>query len=270
MFVSHISISSGYGDESVDSYVCRVILTDSEAEDTALHVAIAPSSPDYVLASLDYILALDTETDPFEAPPSPDYAPDFDSYTKLFERGLSRGRSKSETSDMYTKEDGTLTFTLPPSIEAAITDKIVAQLTREMQITNIIIITNNCYAATSQEDGSPSTFELGERSLATHVLLGLTDDIHGNVTSLKQRRIGEAIRMAHDLMDQVVRAKAADNGKNKRKWKYSHNNNAGKQNKRRVVMRAYIAAQDNKNGCDGKLPFYNRFKLYHTGPYTVK
>ncbi|GKA89780.1 putative reverse transcriptase domain-containing protein, partial [Tanacetum coccineum] len=34
--------------------------------------------------------------------------------------------------------------------------------------------------------------------------LGLTDDIQGNVTSSKPQRIGEAIRMAHDLLDQRV------------------------------------------------------------------
>ncbi|GKC30458.1 hypothetical protein Tco_1037752 [Tanacetum coccineum] len=47
---------------------------------------------------------------------------------------------------------------------------------------------------------------------------GLIDDIQGNFTSSKPKRIREAIRMAHDLMDQVVRSKAAKSSKNKRKW----------------------------------------------------
>nr|GEU88298.1 reverse transcriptase domain-containing protein [Tanacetum cinerariifolium] len=42
--------------------------------------------------------------------------------------------------------------------------------------------------------------------------IGLTDDIHGNVTSSKPQKIREAICMAHDLMDQDVRAKATNNG----------------------------------------------------------
>ncbi|GJS56975.1 putative reverse transcriptase domain-containing protein, partial [Tanacetum coccineum] len=46
---------------------------------------------------------------------------------------------------------------------------------------------------------------------------GLTDDIQGNVTSSKPTKIQEAICMAHDLMDQVVRSKAAKGGENKRK-----------------------------------------------------
>ncbi|GKD77540.1 hypothetical protein Tco_1340161 [Tanacetum coccineum] len=37
---------------------------------------------------------------------------------------------------------------------------------------------------------------------------GLSDDIQGNVTSSKPQRIREAIRIAHNLMDQRVRAKA--------------------------------------------------------------
>ncbi|GKB24390.1 hypothetical protein Tco_0863791 [Tanacetum coccineum] len=36
-----------------------------------------------------------------------------------------------------------------------------------------------------------------------------------------------AIRMAHDLMNQVVRAKAARNGENKMKWEDNHKNNFG-------------------------------------------
>ncbi|GKD65325.1 retrovirus-related pol polyprotein from transposon TNT 1-94, partial [Tanacetum coccineum] len=46
---------------------------------------------------------------------------------------------------------------------------------------------------------------------------GLTDDIQGNVTSSKPTKIQEAICMAHDLMDQVMRSKAAKGGENKRK-----------------------------------------------------
>ncbi|GJY47423.1 hypothetical protein Tco_0436486 [Tanacetum coccineum] len=48
----------------------------------------------------------------------------------------------------------------------------------------------------------------------------------GNVTSSKPRRIWEAIRMAHHLMDHVVRAKAAKSGENKRKWEDNHMNNS--------------------------------------------
>ncbi|GJU51725.1 hypothetical protein Tco_1221280 [Tanacetum coccineum] len=60
---------------------------------------------------------------------------------------------------------------------------------------------------------------------------GLTDDIQGNVTSSKPKKIREAIRIDHDLMYYVVRAKAAKNGDNKR-----------------------------KNGYTGKSPLYNRIE----------
>nr|GEV47609.1 hypothetical protein [Tanacetum cinerariifolium] len=84
MYVSHISISSDYDDESIDSYVSNVILNDSEAKDTASPAALAPSSPDYVLTSPDYILVSNTKTKPFKAPASPDYTPDSDTDTKPF------------------------------------------------------------------------------------------------------------------------------------------------------------------------------------------
>ncbi|GJY38678.1 hypothetical protein Tco_0425042 [Tanacetum coccineum] len=46
---------------------------------------------------------------------------------------------------------------------------------------------------------------------------GLMLETQGNVTSLKPTKIQEEIRMAHDLMDQVVRAKVAMDVDNKRK-----------------------------------------------------
>ncbi|GKD22805.1 hypothetical protein Tco_1224508, partial [Tanacetum coccineum] len=41
----------------------------SEAKDTASPAALTPPSSDYVLASLDYVLALDTKTEPFTENP---------------------------------------------------------------------------------------------------------------------------------------------------------------------------------------------------------
>ncbi|GJV80863.1 hypothetical protein Tco_1516733 [Tanacetum coccineum] len=55
------------------------------------------------------------------------------------------------------------------------------------------------------------------------------------------------IRMAYDLMDQVMRAKAAKNVNNRRKWEDNHSGNVGhQQNKRHEVKR----------------------KLHHNGPCT--
>ncbi|GJT23628.1 putative reverse transcriptase domain-containing protein, partial [Tanacetum coccineum] len=85
---------------------------------------------------------------------------------------------------------------------------------------------------------------------------GLTNDIQGNVTSSKLTRIQEAIRMAHDLMDQVVRSKAAKVGDNKRKWD-DNKNNSGHQNKRQEVVRAFTAAISEKKGECPKLKNQN-------------
>ncbi|GJS25197.1 hypothetical protein Tco_0453829 [Tanacetum coccineum] len=47
---------------------------------------------------------------------------------------------------------------------------------------------------------------------------GLPDNIQGNVTSSKLTKLKDAIKMANWLMDQKVRAYAAKNDENKRKW----------------------------------------------------
>ncbi|GJR43546.1 reverse transcriptase domain-containing protein [Tanacetum coccineum] len=60
---------------------------------------------------------------------------------------------------------------------------------------------------------------------------GVAYDIQGDHTTSNPTRIRESIYMAHDLMDQVVRAKATKNGKNKRKWEDNHINNSEQQNK---------------------------------------
>ncbi|GJR43946.1 hypothetical protein Tco_1312049 [Tanacetum coccineum] len=82
MSTSHISIYSDSDNESTGLSVSYIILSDSAAEDTALLTALAPPSPDYVLASPDYVLALDTKTESFKAPSSPDYTPGSDTKTK--------------------------------------------------------------------------------------------------------------------------------------------------------------------------------------------
>ncbi|GKG00013.1 hypothetical protein Tco_0301703 [Tanacetum coccineum] len=53
--------------------------------------------------------------------------------------------------------------------------------------------------------------------------------------------------MAHGLIDQVVRSKAAKGGDNKRKWD-DNKNNSGHQNKRHEVVRAFTAITGEKKG----------------------
>ncbi|GKF23765.1 reverse transcriptase domain-containing protein, partial [Tanacetum coccineum] len=68
----------------------------------------------------------------------------------------------------------------------------------------------------------------------------------------------------------MVQRQRLKNGENKRKWERSYQNNSGQQNKRQEVMSAYTVGLDNKNGYVGKLPLYNKHKLHHNGPCTIK
>ncbi|GJR43948.1 putative reverse transcriptase domain-containing protein [Tanacetum coccineum] len=76
---------------------------------------------------------------------------------------------------------------------------------------------------------------------------GLRDDIQGNVTSSKPIKIQESIRMAHDLMDQVMRSKVTKGGDNKRKWD-DIRNNSWQKNKRQEVVRAFTAGTGDLSG----------------------
>nr|GEX20966.1 hypothetical protein [Tanacetum cinerariifolium] len=61
--------------------------------------------------------------------------------------------------------------------------------------------------------------------------------------------------MAHDLMDQVVRAKAAKDADNKREWEDEQRGNPYRQqNKRREVVRAYADGSCNRKGYVETLP----------------
>ncbi|GJY47738.1 hypothetical protein Tco_0436801 [Tanacetum coccineum] len=85
---------------------------------------------------------------------------------------------------------------------------------QEMNPTTIVQLIAQHVADAITADEANRTSEV---DLTMKRVEGLTDDIQGNVTSSKPKSIGEAIRMAHDLMDQVVRAKAVRNGENKMK-----------------------------------------------------
>ncbi|GJZ74508.1 hypothetical protein Tco_0638973 [Tanacetum coccineum] len=58
------------------------------------------------------------------------------------------------------------------------------------------------------------------------------------------------IRVVHDLIVRVIHqgAKVACNANNKKKWERGYQNNSGQQNKRKKVVKAYTAGQNNKKG----------------------
>ncbi|GJV51932.1 putative reverse transcriptase domain-containing protein, partial [Tanacetum coccineum] len=124
---------------------------------------------------------------------------------------------------------------------------------------------------------------------------GFPERIKGNITSSKPATLHEAINMAHELVEQSVRGRAARIGKsNKRKWednqrnnnnnnhKYNnnHNNNNNnrnqnnnhhqQQNRRPETVKAYVAAPAGGKIYAGNLPKCNRCNLHHHGPCPQK
>ncbi|GJU50668.1 hypothetical protein Tco_1220223 [Tanacetum coccineum] len=87
----------------------------------------------------------------------------------------------------------------------------------------------------------------------------------------RANKIQEAVRMAHDLMDKVVRAKTAKNVENKRKWENNQRiNNVQQPNKRSDVVNAYTVGSTERVGYAGRAPLCNRCTLHYTGPCTVR
>ncbi|GKA12622.1 reverse transcriptase domain-containing protein [Tanacetum coccineum] len=70
----------------------------------------------------------------------------------------------------------------------------------------------------------------------------------GNVIVVEPTKLQDAIRITNNLMDQKLKGYAR-----------SHN-----------VARAYTAGNNEKNGYVGSLPYYNKCKLHHAGPCTVR
>ncbi|GKB61478.1 putative reverse transcriptase domain-containing protein, partial [Tanacetum coccineum] len=75
----------------------------------------------------------------------------------------------------------------------------------------------------------------------------------------KIERLQDAIRMAHSLMDQVVRASVTKHAKNKRRWESNQRNNHEQQlNKRKNVAMAYTARSEENKGYARNAPLCNK------------
>ncbi|GKD14456.1 putative reverse transcriptase domain-containing protein, partial [Tanacetum coccineum] len=106
---------------------------------------------------------------------------------------------------------------------------------------------------------------------------GLPDNIQGNVIAAEPTRLQDAIRIANNLMDQKLKGYAVKNAKNKRRFDVNQRDNCGQQPpyKRPNVggqnmARAYTAGNNEKKPYNGLLPLYNKCKLHHEGPCTVR
>ncbi|GKA50792.1 reverse transcriptase domain-containing protein [Tanacetum coccineum] len=106
---------------------------------------------------------------------------------------------------------------------------------------------------------------------------GLPDNIQGNVIVAEPTKLQDDVRIANNLMDQKLKGYDVRNAENKRRLNNNYKNNRGKQppHKRQNtrgqnVARAYMAGNNEKNGYEGTLSFYNRCKLHHKGQCTAK
>ncbi|GKB48330.1 putative reverse transcriptase domain-containing protein [Tanacetum coccineum] len=106
---------------------------------------------------------------------------------------------------------------------------------------------------------------------------GLPDNIQGNVIVAEPTRLQYAVRIANNLMDQKLKGYVVRNAENKRRLNNNYKNNRGQQppHKRQNtggqnVAKAFMAGNNEKNGYEGTLPFYNRCKLHHEGQCIAK
>ncbi|GJZ08951.1 putative reverse transcriptase domain-containing protein [Tanacetum coccineum] len=90
---------------------------------------------------------------------------------------------------------------------------------------------------------------------------GLTNNIKGKVTSSKPTNLNEAVRMAHNLMEQKLKARNERilEG-NKRKWENFQSGNSS----------AMTTAPNEGKVSSGSLPVYERCFNHHVGQCTIK
>ncbi|GJV07178.1 putative reverse transcriptase domain-containing protein [Tanacetum coccineum] len=86
-----------------------------------------------------------------------------------------------------------------------------------------------------------------------------------------QKMVPEEEDKIESLMDQKIRAKAAKEADDKRKWDDKQDgNHCQHQNKQQEVGRVYVAGTGNKIGYVGILPLCEKCKLHHHGPCPIK
>nr|GEV16458.1 hypothetical protein [Tanacetum cinerariifolium] len=86
-------------------------------------------------------------------------------------------------------------------------------------------------------------------------IIGLPDNIHGNVMSARPKTLDETIELANDLMDQKLRTYTERQNHNKRKADDSSRNNQKQQPyKKQNVARAHTAGPGEKKAYTGNLP----------------
>nr|GEZ14529.1 reverse transcriptase domain-containing protein [Tanacetum cinerariifolium] len=110
-----------------------------------------------------------------------------------------------------------------------------------------------------------------------NIIGGLPDNIQGNMIAAEPMRLQDAVWIASNLMDQKLKGYALKNAENKRGLEVNQRDNRGQQPpfKRQNVggqnmARAYTAGNNERKPYNGPLPLYNKCKLHHEGPCTVR
>ncbi|GKB80326.1 putative reverse transcriptase domain-containing protein [Tanacetum coccineum] len=108
-------------------------------------------------------------------------------------------------------------------------------------------------------------------------VVGLPDNIQGNVMFAKPTRLQEEIRLANCLMDQKLKGYAIRSAENKRKFESNQRENRAQQPpfKRQNVRGSNVARAYTAGGNEGRVyvgphPLCNKCKLHHVGSCTVK
>ncbi|GJU72124.1 putative reverse transcriptase domain-containing protein [Tanacetum coccineum] len=105
---------------------------------------------------------------------------------------------------------------------------------------------------------------------------GLPDNIQGNVIAAEPTKFQDAICIANNLMDQKLKGYARS-AENKRRLENNPIDTRGQQPvfkrqnvKGQNMARAYTAGNNEKKGYVRSLSYYNKCKLHHAGPCTVR
>nr|GEW51445.1 putative reverse transcriptase domain-containing protein [Tanacetum cinerariifolium] len=108
-------------------------------------------------------------------------------------------------------------------------------------------------------------FLVNETEKVDKYISGLSDNIHGNVMSVRPKTLDETIELANDLMDQKLHTYAERKNKNKRKADdSSRNNHQQKPHKKQNVVRVYTAGPGEKKVYTGDQPLCTKCNYYHT------
>ncbi|GJT66368.1 reverse transcriptase domain-containing protein [Tanacetum coccineum] len=116
-----------------------------------------------------------------------------------------------------------------------------------------------------------------EEDRSERFIVGLPDNIQGNVIAANLARLQDAIRIANQLMNKKLQGYAARSAENKRRMESNPRDNYGQQppfKRQNVsgqnVARAYTTGNNKRKRYAGPHPLCNKCKYHHVGQCIVK